>query len=127
MIRHEISEQLLQAALRCANCRNYLSSDDFTHNSESQPCCSAACAIISDDRSAPVPSCTNCGDRSDILGNMVYSRDGLPFCSPACASLYPKPVSSPEVRRILWAAAATMFLVTAFLLLLIITHFSRAN
>lgn len=75
----------------------------------------------------PILACSNCGDPCGNLGITVYSHDGLPFCSPACASLYPKPVSSPEVRRTLWGAAVSMFLVTVFLLLLIITHFSGVN
>jgi hypothetical protein len=73
-----------------------------------------------------VPSCSNCGDRVDILGFPVYSRDGIPFCSPACMSFYAKPVE-PDVHRTLWGAVSAMFLGTALLLLLILTTLSRKS
>ena len=117
MIRHETSDVHLQASLRCANCRSYLSWDGFHFNSNSEPVCPTACAAL--------PDCSNCGDQCGSLGFPVYSQDGLPFCSPACESFYPKPGLSEGVRRILWAAAASMFLETTVLLFLFLTRLSR--
>jgi hypothetical protein len=125
MTRHETYEQLIQAsAAKCANCGNSISADDFAHNSRHELCCSEACATLSD-RAAPLPACANCGGACEYP-TLVRSLDGLPFCSAACERSYPKPASSPEVRRILWTTAAAMLVLTAFLLALIIHHFTEA-
>ena len=70
-------------------------------------------------------TCTGCEGAISRDASAV-SPDGLNFCSPVCYARYPKLASSPEVTRLLRAAAAFILLLTGFVLYLLIHRFRTA-
>ena len=83
--------------------------------------CSSACASRPDEAASRHALgdiiCTNCESACHESQRIVFSEDGLPFCGSECADRYPKMVADPQVRRVLFTAAAGMLLAACVALL----------
>ena len=122
-------ERVVRETAECAFCHNELQSEcEFSHSSAGLVCCSIACAALVEEEAERTALhaviCTNCERPCGNTPAIEFSEDGLPFCSHVCADRYPKPVSSPQVRRVLCSAAVCMFLSAAAALALIIESLS---
>jgi hypothetical protein len=76
--------------------------------------------------STPAEGCANC--RKPLAAAMmpeavVYSQDGLAFCSGVCEHSYPKPIGGREFRAVLAAAAIAVVALTTFLLVCVVYRF----
>jgi hypothetical protein len=76
--------------------------------------------------STPADSCANCAKplvAAITLDAVVYSQDGLVFCSDACEQSYPKPIGDRRFRPVLAAAAIAVLTITSFLLMCVVYRF----
>jgi len=123
MVRYNF-DNLSQDTAKCAYCHNSLLDEDYTFSTGGEVCCSTACAVLADENSEasalPAVICTNCDAACADAEHIIFSADGLPFCSGECANRYPKTVYAPEVRRVLYSAVAGMLLAAVVVLLVII-------
>jgi hypothetical protein len=136
-MKHDIQGTVSAVAGSCANCGNQPVRGDRVPDFTGAICCSGACAIISDETlereivtclaEPPTVDCTNCGREMTPLDVVLYSQDGLPFCSRVCERKYPKPIGARELRPVLAGAALAVLALTASLLLCIVYWFKHPH